>query len=646
MCGIAGFLDPKRRSGDNELKALAASMAGALRHRGPDDSGVWVDESAGVALGHARLSIIDLSPAGAQPMVSASGRFALSYNGEVYNAGELRAELERAGHSFRGHSDTEVLVEGFAAWGVRATVERLIGMFAFAVFDRTTLTLTLGRDRLGIKPLYWGRANGRVVFASELKALATLPDFAPVIDRQALGAFLCTGYVPAPASIYDGIAKLEPGTLLEIAADGETREDRYWSLLDVAEQGQAKPLALSEMEARDALEALLTDAVKRRMVADVPLGVFLSGGIDSATVTALMQANSAAPVKSFTIGFHETGYNEATHAKAVAAHLGTDHTELYVTPEEARAVVPRLPEIYDEPFADSSQIPTFLVSEMTRKHVTVALSGDGGDELFAGYNRYGQGLRVARALRLLPRPLANCLARAVGRVPPSSWDRLFDMVPGGMRPRQPGDKLQKLAGILGEDGAGYYRNLIAQWTGAWSLVKGARAPDDPAFSEETRARFKDELSWMQYADSVTYLPDDILTKVDRASMAVSLEARVPLLDHRAAAFAWQLPARLKMRGGEGKWLLRQVLYKYVPKPLVERPKMGFGVPIDVWLRGPLKDWAADLLDPAAMAREGLLDTGPIQEKWAEHQSGKRNWQHFLWNVLMFEAWRRAQSPAS
>ena len=642
MCGIAGFLDPKWRSGDTELKALAASMAGALRHRGPDAQGVWVDEAAGVALGHARLSIIDLSPAGAQPMVSACGRFAVSYNGEVYNAGELRAALERAGHTFRGHSDTEVMVEGFAAWGVRATVEKLIGMFAFAAFDRKERVLTLGRDRLGIKPLYWGRVNGRVVFASELKALAALPDFSPGIDAQALAAYLCVGYVPAPASIYQGVAKLEPGMLLEIHAGGETRFQPYWSLLDVSTRGQASLLDVSEAEARERLEVLLTDAVTRRMVADVPLGVFLSGGIDSSTVTALMQANSATPVKSFTIGFHEAGYDEATHAKAVAAHLGTDHTELYATADEARAVVPKLPQIYDEPFADASQIPTFLVSEMTRKQVTVALSGDGGDELFAGYNRYGQDLRVARALRMLPRPLESCLSRMIGALPPATWDRLFEAVPAGMRPRLAGEKLQKLAGVLGEDAAGYYRTLISPWAGAWSLVKGATQPDQPAFGETVRARFGDELSWMQYADSVTYLPDDILTKVDRASMAVSLEARVPLLDHRVADFAWQLPASLKMRGGQGKWLLRQVLYKYVPKTLVERPKMGFGVPIDAWLRGPLKDWAADLLDPATMAREGLLDPAPIQEKWSEHQSGRRNWQHFLWNVLMFQAWHRAR----
>jgi asparagine synthase (glutamine-hydrolysing) len=485
-----------------------------------------------------------------------------------------------------------------------------------------------------------------VVFASELRAFAALPELAPTIDRQALASYLCTGYVPAPASIYKNIHKLEPGSLLEIRGDGETRSERYWSLLDVATRGRAALLDIDDEDACERLETLLTDAVTRRMVADVPLGVFLSGGIDSSTVAALMQANSPSPIKSFSIGFHEADYNEAAHAKAVAQHLGTDHTDLYVTPAEAQSIVPKLPQIYDEPFADVSQIPTFLVSEMTRKHVTVALSGDGGDELFAGYNRYGQGLRVARALRVLPQPVALCLSRMIGGLPPSAWDRLFRVVPAGVRPRQAGEKLQKLSAVLGADAGDYYRTLIAPWAGAWSIVQGARRrPEPPAFSEKVRSRFEDELSWMQYADSVTYLPDDILTKVDRASMAVSLEARVPLLDHRVVSFAWQLPDDFKIRGGKGKWLLRQLLYKYVPQTLVERPKMGFGVPIDAWLRGPLRDWAADLLDPQAMRQAGLLEPAPIQEKWAEHLSGRRNWQHFLWNVLMFEAWRRAY-PAS
>lgn len=645
MCGIAGFLDPKRRLGDNELKALAKGMAGALRHRGPDAQGAWVDAEAGIALGHTRLSIMDLSPAGAQPMLSHNGRFVISYNGEIYNAVELRAELEGAHRQFRGHSDTEVLVEAIAAWGVEDTAERLIGMFAFAVFDRQEHVLTLVRDRLGIKPVYWGRIDGRVVFASELKAFAALPDFSPVIDRDALAAYLCTGYVPAPASIYQGIEKLEPGTLVEVRGDGEVRQERYWSLLDVAVSGQSSPLCVDEKQATEQLESLLTDAVTRRMVADVPLGVFLSGGIDSATVTALMQANSTKPVKSFSIGFQEADYNEAVHAKAVAKHLGTDHTELYVTPEQALSIVPKLPQIYDEPFADASQIPTFLVSEMTREHVTVALSGDGGDELFAGYNRYGQGLRVARALRLLPGPVSAGVSRLIGAMSPGAWDRLFRVVPAGARPRLIGEKLHKLEAVLDANPDDYYATLISPWREAWSLVEGATRPEPPAFSKSVRERLNDELSWMQYADGVTYLPDDVLTKVDRASMAVSLEARVPLLDHRVASFAWTLPQEFKLRDGQGKWLLRQVLHKYVPKQLVERPKMGFSVPIDAWLRGPLKDWAADLLDTATGSRTGLLDPAPIREKWAEHQSGRRNWHAFLWNVLMFEAWRRTYRAA-
>ncbi|MEM7191311.1 MAG: asparagine synthase (glutamine-hydrolyzing) [Pseudomonadota bacterium] len=640
MCGLVGFLDPERRSGDRDLHAIVDGMAGALHHRGPDAHGTWVDASCGVALGHTRLSIVDLSPAGAQPMASASGRFVLSYNGEIYNADELRAELEAAGHNFRGHSDTEVMAEGIAQWGVQQTVERLIGMFAFAVFDRKDHVLTLGRDRLGIKPLYWGKIDRRVAFASELKALAKLPQFEPKIDRNALASYLCTGYVPAPASIYQGIKKLEPGTLMEIGADGEIGSTTYWSLFDVAMRGQEALLQVDETEASDELDALLTDAVTRRMVADVPLGVFLSGGIDSSTVTALMQANSRKSVKSFSIGFHEQSYNEATHAKAVAAHLGTDHTEFYVSAEDAMAVVPKLPQIYDEPFADVSQIPTFLLSEMTRRSVTVALSGDGGDELFAGYNRYGQGLQMARLLGALPQPIRTGIGQMAGTVSPATWDRLFYFMPKGISPAHPGDKIHKLSSVLRSEPRHYYQSLLAQWADAWQLVRDARRCEPAAYSGKVRGAFNEELSWMQYADSVGYLPDDILTKVDRASMAVSLEARVPLLDHRVVEFAWRLPTALKMQHGHGKRILRQVLYKYVPKSLVERPKMGFGVPIDDWLRGPLKDWAEALMEPQSMICEGLMDTAPIREKWREHQSGSRNWQYFLWNVLMFESWGR------
>jgi asparagine synthase (glutamine-hydrolysing) len=645
MCGIAGLLDPKQRFGPDELRNVASRMADSLHHRGPDDNGVWVDPAAGIALGHTRLAIIDLSSAGAQPMTSSCGRFVLSYNGEVYNAPELRAELKQTGRQFRGHSDTEVMVEGFAVWGVRQTVERLIGMFAFAAWDRSTHTLTLARDRLGIKPLYWGHADGCLVFASELKTVKAVPGWRSEIDPDALAAFLRYGYVPTPMSIYWGIKKLAPGTLLECRDDGEVKQAAYWQLSDVAARGLASQLDISDAAAEDMLESLLADAVRRRMVADVPLGMFLSGGIDSSTIAALMQANSARPIRTFSIGFREPAYDEAAHAKEVAAHLGTEHTELYVTPAEARAVIPKLQDIYDEPFADSSQIPTYLVSEMTRQHVTVALSGDGGDEVFAGYNRYGQGLALARMIRTLPKAMRRAIAGAMTAVAPDTWDSFSIIVPWQMRPRLVGDKIHKLAGVLPEDSIGFYRHLVTQWPEASSLVKGAAAPDESLYARSVRERFTDDVSWMQFLDTLTYLPDDILAKVDRASMAVALEVRVPLLDHRVVELAWRLPQRFKLRGGMGKWLLRQITYKYVPKKLLKRPKMGFAIPIDQWLRGPLKEWAGDLLSSSAMKGAGLLDRTPIVEKWAEHQAGARNWQYFLWNVLMFEAWSASNQSA-
>jgi asparagine synthase (glutamine-hydrolysing) len=639
MCGIAGFVDFERRSGPNELRAIAALMAEGLRHRGPDDQGVWIDAEAGVALGHTRLAIIDLSPAGTQPMLSSCGRFVLSYNGEVYNAPELRAELESAGLTFRGHSDTEVIVEGLRVWGVRDTIERLIGMFAFAVWDRHTRKLTLVRDRLGIKPLYWARSNGRLIFGSELKALTALSDWPRDIDRDALASFLRYGYVPAPKSIYSAVSKLGPGTLLEYGPERGPEVQTYWSLNQVCENGQASLLNVSDEIAIDTLGSLLADTVRRHMVADVPLGMFLSGGIDSSTIAALMQASSPRPIRTFSIGFREQTYDEAQHAKHIAAYLGTDHTELYITPAEAQAVIPKLPQIYDEPFADSSQIPTYLVAEMTRRYVTVALSGDGGDEIFAGYNRYGQGLALSRMLRLLPRPGRAALASTIVTITPRMWDRASFLLPRRIRPRLAGDKLYKLADVLLEDAVGFYRRLVTQWSEAWSLVRGVAAPQEALFDAKLRERFGDDVSWMQFLDTLTYLPDDILTKVDRASMAVALEVRVPLLDQRIVELSWRLPQRFKLRGGASKWLLRQIAYEHVPKKLLDRPKMGFAVPIEHWLKGPLKEWAGDLLDSSTIDRAGLLDPIPIARKWAEHQTGTRNWQHFLWNVLMFEAWR-------
>ena len=579
MCGIAGFLELERRSGTQALEAVAQAMAAKLVHRGPDARGVFVDADAGVALSHTRLSIIDLSPAGAQPMTSACGRYVLTYNGEIYSAPELRPELEALGRRFRGHSDTEIIVEGIAAWGVRATVERLIGMFAFAVFDRKERRLSLVRDRLGIKPLYWGRQNGRVVFASELKAFEALPEWRPEIDHDALASYLRFAYVPSPYSIYRGIGKLAPGSGVSIEADGKTDLWNYWSLMDVATRGRAEPLDLGAGEATDALELLLGDAVQRRLVSDVPLGAFLSGGIDSSTVAAMMRARSNAPVRTYSIGFAEKGYDEAPHAKAVAEHLCTEHTELYVSPEQVEGVIPALPTIYDEPFADSSQVPTYLLSKLTRQHVTVALSGDGGDELFAGYNRH----RFARLLTGTPQAAGKVLACGLGMVGPALWERVFGLLPQRQRLPHPSEKIFKAAAVLREGPQGAYRALVSAWHEPEMLVKHGVELKGAVFDASLAAKLPDALDRMQYLDAATYLPDDILTKVDRASMAVALEVRVPLLDHRVVELTWRLPSRLLMRRGRSKWLLRQVLYRHVPKHLVERPKMGFTLPIGQWL---------------------------------------------------------------
>ncbi|MHA1524693.1 MAG: asparagine synthase (glutamine-hydrolyzing) [Alphaproteobacteria bacterium] len=636
MCGIAGYFDRTGATPASALESTARAMAQRLAHRGPDGAGVWADPQSGIAFGHTRLAIIDLTQAGHQPMQSKCGRFCITYNGELYNTGELRAELEKLGHRFRGTSDTEVLVEGCAQWGVGATVAKAIGMFAFGVWDNRARRLTLVRDRLGIKPLYWGARGDRFFFASELKALKVAPGWEGSLDAQALGAYLRYSYVPAPATIYAGVHKLEPGKMLELEPGKPARLSTYWSLDDVS-AGHASPLAASDPEVLSRLEALLLDAVGRRMVADVPLGAFLSGGIDSSLVVALMQAQSTTKVRSFSIGFDDDAYNEADHAKAVASHLGTDHTELYVSAGQARAVIPRLAEMFDEPFADSSQIPTFLVSQMAREHVTVALSGDGGDEVFAGYNRYATGQQMAGAARVLPLAFRKAAASAIRAVAPGTWDQLFRLVPAGRRPAMPGDKMHKFAGILPCDDIGFYSGLLSQYPDAWRLAPGATEPGAVFRNREIRARFTDPVAWMQYLDTRTYLPDDILTKVDRASMAVSLEMRVPLLDHRVVEFAWRLPAHCKIRRRTTKWALRAILGKYVPASLFERPKMGFGVPIDAWLRGPLKEWAGDLL--LGNGQSDLIDMGPVRAKWAEHQAGTQNWQYFLWNVLMLQAWQ-------
>ena len=653
MCGVVGLLDPRNTGLSDQI----SRMVQAIRYRGPDDHGVWCDSTLGVGLGHARLSILDLSPEGHQPMVSASGRFVISYNGEVYNFAELRSELEGAGAKFRGHSDTEVMLAAFEWWGLEKSVQRFVGMFAFALWDRETRALHLVRDRLGIKPLYYGWAGGAFVFGSEMKILEEIPTFERSIHRDSLAAFMRFAYVPEPWSIYQGIYKLAAGCLFTITpsqahapqnfspepddVQSKWRPVRYWSARKVVESGGADCFKGSEEEAAEQLDRLLREAIGLRMIADVPLGAFLSGGVDSSVVVALMQAQSTRPVKTFTIGFYEEDHNEAAHAAAVAKHLGTEHTELYVTPTEAMAVIPRLPDMYDEPFADSSQIPTYLVSHLARKHVTVALSGDGGDELFAGYNRYFWGRQLWRRVSWLPQSIRRGMAGGIRSVSPEVLDamskKLRSVIP--MMPSM-GDKLHKLAEILAmKDPETMYLGLVSLWKDPEQIVLGGR---DLWTILMDRHRWSDVNNFtlqMMALDLVTYLPDDILTKVDRASMAVSLEARVPLIDHRVVEFAWRIPLSMKIkREGEGKWLLRQVLYRYVPKHLIERPKMGFGVPIAQWLRGPLRDWAEALLDERRLRGEGFFNPKPIRKKWTEHLSGQRNWQYLLWNVLMFQSW--------
>ena len=635
MCGIAGRFETANMCSSN-LESIH-DMTATLVHRGPDRGDVWTDKPSGIALGHRRLAIIDLSEAGHQPMHSSCGRVVISYNGEVYNAAELRQELMAAGRSFRGHSDTEVIVEGCAHWGIEATVERLIGMFAFGLWDRKERALTIVRDRLGIKPLYWSQKNGVVLFASELKALKAAPEFDSTIDRNAVVSFLRHNYIPAPLTIYKSAQKLEPGWMMTVQAGSAPKLKPYWRLEDIAKTRHENPIGGSDEEAIDALEAVLSDAVARRMISDVPLGAFLSGGIDSSTVVALMQKASASPVKTFSIGFDVDGYNEAPHAAAVAKHLGTDHTELYVSPSQAMDVIPMLASMYDEPFADSSQIPTYLVSALTRQHVTVSLSGDGGDELFSGYNRYIQAETLMRRIWRLPTPVRRLAAEMLTAVPIQTWNAIMSRLPVLSRYPLAGDKVHKLASVLSEDRNGFYRRLVTHWDDPETLVPGGREQVHPIW-EHSKSTVPEFVDRMQFIDTMTYLPDDILTKVDRASMMVSLEARIPIIDHRVVEFAWRLPRHFKIRNGVSKWILRQLLYRYVPQELVDRPKTGFGIPIDHWLRGPLRGWAEDLLSESALNTYGLIDPAPVQEKWREHLNGQRNWQYLLWDVLMLQSW--------
>jgi asparagine synthase (glutamine-hydrolysing) len=692
MCGIAGIFSPELAHSQDSLSETVRSMAFAIRHRGPDDAGAWVDAPAGLALGHARLAILDLSAAGHQPMVGASGRYVIAFNGEIYNHLELRAELEKLGsvtfrHGeidgsgalpghvsadplikdmrpvWRGHSDTETLLAAVERWGLEHTLQKCVGMFALALWDREQRHLTLARDRFGEKPLYYGWVGNRegeggvlghpraLVFGSELKALRAHPSFNNPISRPALAQYLRFTHVPAPLSIYEGIYKLPPGTWLRVdaefayepplqAIDGPVP---YWTLADVVRRG-ARAQIKDEVEAVEGLHNQLSEAVRLQSISDVPLGAFLSGGVDSSTIVALMQAQSSRPIQTFTVGFEEAGFDESTYAEAVAKHLGTDHHALLVTARETRDVIPQLPEMYDEPFADSSQIPTHLVCRAARQNVTVALSGDAGDELFGGYNRYSWGSRIWNKVGWIPSEQRQWLGAAVQGVSVATWDALGQII-GKDRV---GDRAHKLASRLlsARNLDDVYWSLVTEWPGGDSLVKGLThreyLDETTALRSEPPEELVDAAERMMFRDALTYFPDDILCKVDRAAMSVSLETRVPFLDHRIAELAWCLPLNMKIRGGESKWLLRQVLYQYVPRPLIERPKAGFGIPVGQWLRGPLRDWAEALLDEARILREGFFHPAPIRKAWTEHLSAQRDWTPRLWAVLMFQAWLEKQ----
>jgi asparagine synthase (glutamine-hydrolysing) len=653
MCGIAGILLAPHAADPQQLDAVVA-MTATLHHRGPDDGGIWMDPATGIALGHRRLSIVDLSDAGHQPMLSHSKHLVMSFNGEVYNFAELRRELEVGGHYFRGHSDTEVMLAAFENLGIQPALRRFAGMFALALWDRRRRILHLARDRLGKKPLYVAMAQGALLFASELKAIRAFPGFQPSIDPAAIAMVLRRGWVPDQQCIYQGVFKLPPGTMLSVSADDlravgldglRERLRCWWSLAEVAEAGQRRPLELEVVELEDELDRLLRTVVRERMVADVPLGAFLSGGIDSSTVVALMQTQASRRVRTFTIGFDESSYDEALHAARVARHLGTEHTEFLLTPAEALATIPKLPEVWDEPFADESQIPTLLISQVTRHHATVVLTGDGGDECFGGYVRHFMHSRLP-ALFGLPPMSRRMIASAMQKISPAVWQQLLHILPltATLRHTLRGTDPQRAARLLAAiDESTFYDRAIA--------CDPAAVPAEPPAAGATHVpTLRDSVSRLIYRDMVSYLPGDILVKLDRATMAASLEARCPFLDHRVVEFAWRLPTAVKVRGGQGKWLLRRVLRRYLPEELYERPKQGFNVPIGAWLTGPLRDWARDLLDASRIRRDGILDAQAVETCWKEHLSGQGDRARELWAILMVQAWldatRKLNSPLS
>lgn len=653
MCGIAGFLDGRYVTSEEAL-SIARDMADAIAHRGPDDAGVWFDRGAGVALAHRRLAIIDTSPAGRQPMESVSGRHIIVFNGEIYNHTDIRRQLEiRFPHacSWRGHSDTETLLAAIECWGLEQALQAAVGMFAFALWNREARTLSLARDRMGEKPLYYGLQNGVFLFGSELKALATHPAFGGDIDRDMLTLLLRHNYIPSPWSIYRGVRKLPAGTYIRIAlgtarkSAGDLLEpQRYWSLRKVVADGCTHPFEGNFTDAVAALHDVLLQAVRQQMVADVPLGAFLSGGIDSSTIVALMQAQSERPVRTFTIGFDDPDYNEAEYAAVVAKHLGTEHTDLHVSARDALEVIPHLPSLFDEPFADHSQIPTFLVAKMARQCVTVALSGDGGDEIFGGYRHYVRTPRLWRAISKTPPPFCRLGTRAIGVLLPHGSDHWLP--DGSLRQTRLGQgwsrtkaRVRKLASLMEcQSMEQLYCRQISRWLNPQTVVRGSSEPSPVLADPASWPDAPDVASRLMAVDALSYLPEDILVKVDRAAMGVSLETRTPFLDHRVVEFAWRLPLSVKIRNGRQKWGLRQILYKYVPKKFVERSKTGFEMPLASWLRGPLRDWAEALLDERRLQREGFFDPQPIRKKWYEHLSGREHWDGHLWSVLMFQAW--------
>ena len=649
MCGIIGFLGGDFTN-DQLSSAILEEMSDQIVKRGPDSAGIWLDSSTKIALGHRRLAIVDLSPAGYQPMTSGSNRYVMTYNGEIYNSDEIRNELikSRVTVNWRGHSDTEILLAGFDAWGVRETVSRVTGMFAIAVWDKELEQLTLIRDRIGEKPLYYGwqgsGSNKVFLFGSELKALKKHPQFINEIDRGSLALYMRYCYVPAPHSIYKGIMKVEPGTIVTVTLqESEHTTEKYWNALDVVRTGAESPFEGTVAEVTNNLDIALRKTISQQMMADVPLGAFLSGGIDSSTVVALMQAQSSRPIKTFTIGFSETGYNEAEFAKLVAGHLGTEHTELYVSSQDALNVIPKLPNLYCEPFADASQIPTFLVSSLARHHVTVSLSGDGGDELFCGYNRYLFADKLWKGLSMTPASVRELVGKSIKSLPAAGWNKTFELL-NRITPRKFngiswGDKLQKGAGVIAsKDLTNLYQGLVSNWQDPSAVVIGD-GEHDRIFSTDVQLLSDvGDVQKMMAIDTVSYLPDDILVKVDRAAMGVSLETRVPFLDHHIFEFASKIPLAMKLKNGVGKLILRDILYRYVPKELIERPKMGFGIPMSDWLKGPLKEWAEELLGESRLRSQGFFYPEVVRQMWSEHLSGARNWQSQLWAVLMFQAW--------